>query len=210
MVAGLNPDVKVETVYRTVSRIRPQRVLQHPKLLGECRPVFPLPFWAGSGFERPSVASAHTLSVSHLGVLVQTFVAIGLRDQGRVEMGQEQDEPKMGQAEWETNLQNVPERALHPLSRTLIMETLAWTPVNYWNSWSRMKLPSTSLPMPTRRTTSCLGEWSWGVEEGTTKGRPDRKGDLNSILPAEGPPVPVRSKKQNRNSVLVYFVHIMN
>lgn len=42
------------------------------------------------------------------------------------------------------------------------------------------------------------------------RGRLYRIGDLNPFLPAEGPPVPVRSKKQNRNSVLVYFVNVMN
>lgn len=63
---------------------------------------------------------------------LQAFVAVALRPgQGRVRVYREQDEPKMGQAEWETDLQNVPERSLHPLSRTLIMVTLAWTPVNY-------------------------------------------------------------------------------
>lgn len=43
-------------------------------------------------------------------------------------MGQE---PKMGQAERETDLQSVPESALYLFSRTLIMVTLAWTPVSY-------------------------------------------------------------------------------
>lgn len=111
---------------------------------------------------------------------LQACVAVALRPgQG----WNEQDEPKMGQAEWETVLQNVPERALHPLSRMLIMVTLAWTPVNYWNLWSRMKLPSTSLPMQTRRTTNCLGEWSWGVWEWSMRRRLVRKGDLNPFLP---------------------------
>lgn len=83
--------------------------------------------------------------------------------QGRVGTCQEQEEPEMDWAKWGNwwnwVLQRFLERSLHCPSRTLIMVTLTWTPVNSSNLWSRMKPPSTSPPMQTRRTTSCLGEW---------------------------------------------------
>lgn len=63
------------------------------------------------------------------------FAPFLLKGQSRVGQCQEQDEPEMGQAEWGNDragvLQNIPERSLCPLSRTLIMVTLAWTPANF-------------------------------------------------------------------------------
>lgn len=65
----------------------------------------------------------------------QGFEPFLLKGQSRVGQCQEQDEPEMGQAEWGNDragvLQNIPERSLCPLSRTLIMVTLAWTPANF-------------------------------------------------------------------------------
>lgn len=100
-----------------------------------------------------------------LGALgLGAFVAVALGGQARAGLAHVKNkrnqrwiEPSGGTDG--TVLQRFLERSLRCPSRTLIMVTLTWTPVNSSNLWSRMKPPSTSPPMQTRRTTSCLGEW---------------------------------------------------